>query len=142
MKKMFLVLGLLCLTNSAKAETPKDQFLASLLQHVVGITEFTAHGQTKVEFIDGLIQFGHYKNDYIVAIDGGFCNNTTPDGLGRLATTWGVHAHVLSPLYNLTGLNPWVSQTFKMLELTPRWSYDSDVKKGVFGLTFGARIPF
>jgi len=142
-KKMFIILALFVgPLRPAHADGPKDQFLASLLQHVVGITEFTTHGDTKLEFIDGIIQFGHYKDDYIMAIDGGFCNSLAPDAQGRLSTTWGAHAHLLAPLYGLTGINPALLDTFKMLELTPRWSYDTDVHKGVFGVTFGARIPF
>lgn len=122
--------------------SPPDQLLLTLSQHVVGITEFTTHGQTKLEFIDGLIQLGHYKNDYILAFDGGFCNNTEPDKNGRLATTWGVHAHVLSGVNSYFNISPSMAMALEMLELTPRYSYDTDVHHGVFGVTFGARIPF
>lgn len=119
-----------------------DQLVLSLLNHVVGVTEFTTRGTTKIEFIDGLVQFGHYKKDYILAADGGFCNSTVPDTSGHLATTWGIHAHVFSFLNSVLDINPALADSLSLLELTPRWSYDTDVHHGVLGFTFGARIPF
>lgn len=146
MKKVLALAALLALfsirPSFADTSSPSDQILASLLQHVVGITEFTTHGQTKLEFIDGIIQVGHYKGDYIFAVDAGFCNSTDPDAEGHLAKTAGVHVHVFSALNNYLNFNPALAQTLSLLELTPRWSYDTDVHKGVLGITFGARIPF
>ncbi len=147
MKKLiltgFLFLSLSFIKKEANAsDTPQDQILASLLQHVVGVTEFTSHGNTKLEFLDGILQFGHYEGDYIFALDGGFANSVTPDAAGRLSTTWGGHIHLISAFNNLTGLNPSLGIVLDHLELTPRWSYDTDVRHGVFGVTFGAVIPF
>jgi hypothetical protein len=145
MKKLRILLPLLLLSFivPAKADNaPTDQLIVTLLQHVVGISEFTTEGKTKLEFIDGIVQVGHYKKDYILALDAGFCNNTVPGVNGRLAMTSGIHAHVLSAINSWGNINPALAETFNMLELTPRVSYDGDVHKFVYGATFGARIPF
>lgn len=124
------------------ADAGTDQILASLLQHVTPVSEFTSHGQTKLEFLDGIIQVGHYENDYILAIDGGVANSLAGDSQGHLAGTFGVHVHVISFLNSFFKVNPALAQTLSLIEATPRYSYDADVHHGVLGFTFGARIPF
>lgn len=143
MKKLLLAVVVLFVSGVAKADgTIADQLLVSLTQHVVGMTEFTTEGKTKLEFIDGLVQVGHYKGDYVLALDGGFCNSTVPDSSGKIAMTVGIHAHVISAINSWGNINPALAQTLNLLELTPRVSYDGDVHKFVYGATFGARIPF
>jgi hypothetical protein len=144
-KYLIFTASLLCFIYGPKpayADTVPAQILPSLLQHVVPVTEFTTEGITKIEFLDGLIQFGHYSNDYIAAIDAGFCNNTIPDANGRLALTAGVHVHVISFVNSYFNINPALALTLQQLELTPRVSYDGDVHAWVYGATFGVRIPF
>jgi hypothetical protein len=135
-----LAIGLL---KAVKADTPPtdvSQVAVTLLQHVTAVSEFTTHGQTKVQFLDGIFQAGHYQGDYIAAIDGGVSNSLVETG--HLAGTAGIHVHVISFLNNFFGINPSLGQTLSMLEVTPRYSYDWDVRHGVLGFTFGARIPF
>lgn len=125
-------------TTTAPADV--SQIATSLLSHVVAVNEFTTHGQVKVQFLDGIIQFGHYQNDYILAIDGGVSNSLEESG--HLAGTFGVHAHIVSFLNSFFNVNPSLAQTLTLIEATPRYSYDADVHHGVLGFTFGARIPF
>lgn len=147
MKKLLPLLMLCALVGPIKpafANTPADsgQILTSLLQHVTAVSEFTTHGQVKVQFLDGIVQFGHYKNDYVAAIDGGVSNSLAVGGNGKLAATWGFHVHLFSLVNNYFNINPALAQTLQLLEVTPRYSYDADVHQGVLGFTFGARIPF
>lgn len=142
MKKLiiavFLFSPIIC-----KADTQDPgQILTSLLQHVTPVSEFTTHGQTKLEFLDGILQVGHYENDYILAVDGGVSNSLQPDKNGHLAGTFGIHIHAISFLNSLFNINPSLAQTLSLIEATPRYSYDADVHHGVLGFTFGAKIPF
>ena len=145
MKKLiFAIITMLGFTCGAKADGPADpsQILASLLQHVTPVSEFTSHGQTKLEFLDGIIQVGHYQGDYVLAVDGGVANSLEPDQAGHLAGTAGVHVHIISFVNSFFKINPALAQTLSLIEATPRYSYDWDVHHAVLGFTFGARIPF
>ena len=122
--------------------TPQAQVIATLLNHVIAVNEFTTEGKNKLYFLDGIIQAGHYKSDYIVAVDAGFCNSLNPDASGRLAGTVGIHIHAISGINNWLNINPALAQTLDLLEMSPRVSWDTDLHQVVYGLTFGARIPF
>lgn len=141
MKKIIILLLWAGLSPLAYAQDP-GQILTSLLQHVTPVSEFTSHGQTKLEFIDGIIQVGHYEGDYILAVDGGVSNSLAPDSAGHLAGTFGIHLHAISFLNSFFRINPELAKTLALIEATPRYSYDADVHHGVLGFTFGARIPF
>jgi hypothetical protein len=123
----------------AMADNP---VLVSLLSHVTAVSEFTTHGQTKMQFLDGIVQFGHYQNDYIFAVDAGVSNSLAPEANGRLAGTVGIHLHAISWINGVFNISPFLADTLKLLEANPRYSYDSDVHHGVLGFTFGAKIPF
>lgn len=144
MKKLILFAFLFSPFICKADTTPQDpgQILTSLLQHVTPVSEFTTHGQTKLEFLDGIIQMGHYEGDYVLAIDGGVSNSLSPDSSGHLAGTFGIHIHAISFLNSFFHVNPALAQTLTLIEATPRYSYDADVHHGVLGFTFGARIPF
>lgn len=142
MKRLIILGALLGLVRMCHADTPADvsQITASLLQHVIAVSEFTTHGETKLQFLDGIFQVGHYQNDYILAVDGGASNNIQEGG--HLAGTVGIHLHAISFLNNFFQINPSLGQALSMLDATPRFSYDWDVHHSVLGFTFGARIPF
>lgn len=140
MKKMLFGWMFLFVSGSVHAEVPPNQILVSLLQHVTAVSEFTSHGETKIQFLDGIVQMGHYHGDYILAIDGGVSNNLETSG--HLAGTFGIHFHAISAVNEFFRINPALADTLKLLELNPRYSYDADVHHGVLGVTFGARIPF
>jgi len=144
MKKLIVFLLWAGLAPLVYADSPQDpqQILFSLLQHVTSVSEFTTHGNTKLEFIDGIIQGGHYAGDYIVALDGGVSNSLSPDASGHLAGTVGIHIHAISFINSFFKINPALGQTLQAIEATPRYSYDADVHHGVLGFTFGARINF
>jgi len=148
MKRLFFIFAILSLLSikAFSEETPipttESQLLVSLLQHVVAVSELTTHGQTKFQFLDGIVQFGHYKNDYVIGIDGGVSNSLAPDNQGHVAATFGIHLHAISFINNYFTINPTLAQTLTLIEATPRYSYDADVHHGVLGFTFGARIPF
>jgi hypothetical protein len=141
-KLLFLITLLFSIPCFADTPTTAPQLLTTLLQHVTGVSEFTSHGQVKMQFLDGIVQIGHYQSDYILALDGGVSNSVAPDDQGHVAATFGVHLHVISFLNNFFKINPSLGQTLQMIEATPRYSYDADVHHGVLGFTFGAQIPF
>jgi hypothetical protein len=147
-----LALALTSAPQRAMADTPTnapttvtafgDQLLLSLIGHVTAVSEATTKGQIKVQFLDGLVNFGHYQGDYIVSLDAGFSDSLSPDAEGHLAATYGAHLHVISGVNKLLNVSPTLGATLDMLELTPRISYDEDVHKWVKGICFGAQIRF
>jgi hypothetical protein len=129
-------------SDTIVGNTPGDMVLLSLVQHVTAVSEITTNGTVKAEFLDGLVQFGHWNGDYIAALDGGFLGSTNPDSAGRFETTFGFHVHAISFVSKYFDISPSLQQTLDLIEATPRVSWDSDVHNWVWGYTFGARIPF
>lgn len=143
--KKILVASLLLIgsaVHASAAVTIGDHLMISLLQHVTAVEEDTFDGKIKAAFLDSIVQIGHYRGDYLLAIDAGVVNSVNPDSNGKLAGTVGAHLHVISALAAGLNVNPSLKAALKLLELNPRWSYDADVHHGVFAVTFGARIPF
>ena len=144
MKKLLIAIlfgfPAIALADVTPTPTNPSQIALTLLQHVSAVTEFTSHGEAKIQFLDGIVQMGHYQGEYVAAIDGGVSDSLTETG--HLAGTVGIHLHVISAVNNLFSINPSLGATLKMLEITPRYSYDWDVHHGVLGFTFGAEIPF
>lgn len=147
MKKTLLAVALILIASQVRAADPTakpigGQILLSLLSHVTAVAEQTEHGDIKLQFLDSVVQFGHFNGDYIFALDAGVSNSLAPDSSGKLSGTYGAHVHVISGIVNLLHINPALAETLKLLELNPRYSYDEDVQEFVAGVTFGARIPF
>lgn len=147
MKKLLIAIALSFIASQVHAVDPTakpigGQILLSLLSHVTAVAEQTEHGDTKLQFLDSVVQFGHFKNDYIFALDAGVSNSLAPDAQGKLSGTYGIHFHAISGVVDMFNLAPSLKETLKLLELNPRYSYDEDVDDFVFGVTFGARIPF
>ena len=112
------------------------QFNANVVSHGVAATEFTTKGETKMVTLLTPFQAGHYKGDYILGQDDGIINNNVNDG--RIAVTFGIHAHVISFIRNLMA----DSTLLDGLEATPRVSYDSDVHASVYGFMLGFEKNF
>lgn len=117
-----------------------DQLLLSLTADAVTVTEFTTNGTTKLEALDGFAEFGHFKGDYIAALDGGFLQNSVNNG--RIGTSLGFHIHAIQTLNDYLTLSPSAAAALAYLQLTPRVSWDTDVHAIVWGATFGLQIPF
>jgi hypothetical protein len=152
MKKLILsFFGLLCVSASTwcLAADPTiipigTQIQLSLLSHVTAVAERSTDGTDRMEFLDGLAQIGSYKGSYILAVDAGFLDSTAPDSNGNFKATYGIHLHAIDTFIKLANvqISPSVQTLLNDLELSPRYSFDTDVHHGVLGLTFGAVIPF
>lgn len=151
------IIGLLALVFAVVATGPKpayaedaplvsesvaDQFLASLTKDMVAVYAHTSHNEDKVYALTSLIQLGHYKKDYILSLDFGMVGSGFGENGISFHKTYGVHAHVLPWVVANVPMNPTLSAFLSNVELTPRYSYDEDVRHGVLSYTLGARVAY
>lgn len=146
MKKILVaIITMLALSCGAKADTTTPgQFLLSLGQDVVAVGARDTKGQTRMEFLDGILNVGNYKGQYILAADIGTLDAPPSGTVGTFKGTVGIHAHVLTFLAPYLNLSPDALKFFNYFQFTPRYALDQDIHNwhGVLEVTFGAQIPF
>lgn len=123
------------------SEDVASQFLASLTKDMVAVYAHTSHNEDKVYALTSLIQVGHYRKDYVLSFDFGVVGTDGEKGVS-FHKTYGAHLHILPMIVANVPMNPTLATFLSNVELTPRYSYDEDVRHGVLSYTLGARIAY
>jgi len=138
MKKLIVVIALLCLPALLKASGIGDQYAVALLSHTETIAETKTNGIIVAELLATPIQIGKVGGEYIVGLDGGVMGDTKPQPDQRgVNWTAGIHAH-LTPIIKkaFTTITP-NYPALTSIEINPRISWDFTTKKVEYGLGIG-----
>lgn len=125
------------LVNPMVPPSISDQFLASLTKSLVVVGVHTSHNVNKVEALDNLMQFGHYRGSYLVGFNFGLIGNTD-----SIRKTYGVNINVVPFILSNVNMNPTLQDFLSHVYITPRYSFDEDDGHGVAAYTFGAQYGF
>lgn len=118
MKKIILMLGLLCITNSAKADLG-DQIKTSLINHVAACSQWTTTGENRLALLSSVVEIGQMNGSSIAQIRFGFTGITNPaGGVDRGAGYVGDFYINVSPFVR------------KYVKLNPDWTFLNSVEAG------------
>lgn len=153
MKKLILLVAILWASVPAFADsiappalptpplqTVTDQFSVLFLNHISAVDSFRQDGSHVIKFSDGIIQAIPYKGDNILI--GSFGIIPKPQDSTKFYNSYSIHAHVLSFLAKYVDINPTYAPILADLELTPGYTYDTDVHHGGFDFSVGYAHKF
>lgn len=145
MRKILLVLALLAwpkwgFADATASASAGDTFYASFLAHVSAVDDFRQDGSRVVKLTDGIFQQIPYRGEYLLVESFGVIPK--PEDSTKFWKSYSVHAHVVSLVAKFLGINPTYAPILEDFELTPGYTYDTDVHHGQFDLSIGYAHKF
>lgn len=117
-----------------------SQFSTVFLDHISAVDSFRSDGSHVIKFSDGIFQAVPYKGDHLLVGSFGLIPN--PQDSTSFFKSYSVHLHLLSIMGKYLDINPSYSDILNQLELTPAFTYDTDVKHGLFDFSVGYAHKF
>ena len=128
----------------ADAPTPlqnvQSQFSMSFLGHVSAVDDYRQDGSHVIKFSDGILQQIPFKGDHLLIESFGLIPR--PDDSSKFFKSYSIHVHVISVFSKYLDVNPTYAPLLQDLELTPGYTYDTDVNHGQFDFSFGYAHKF
>lgn len=141
MKRLLLVVGLLSMAQTVKAQTLLDQIYGGFVGRAKFAIESTTKGTIQPEFLVNYIEIGKAKGGFIAAIDAGALGQVLP-GTGQVDSvqwTTGGKLHLATLLKAYVNL-PTEFEFLGNIELDARASYNWTEHHPTYGLV--AAYPF
>lgn len=132
--------------NSVPAPTPPplssitDQFSASFLSHISAVDDFRQDGSHVIKFTDGIFQQIPFQGDHLLVESFGLIPSRTDST--KFEKSYSIHAHLISVIGKYLGINPTYAPILNDIELTPGYTYDTDVSHGQFDFSVGYSHKF
>lgn len=135
MKKALLVVGLLLIAGSAKADTLLDQLYFGFVGNAKFVYEATTEGVSKPEFLDNFVEIGKIKEDHIAAIDAGIGGTILPDTAQVSGAEWSLGGKIhLAPIFKNYVNLPEQWAFLNTVEIDARGSYNFTYHHPFYGL--------
>lgn len=126
--------------DATPLQTVTDQFSTSFLSHVSAVDDFRQDGSHVIKFTDGIFQMIPYKGDHLLLASFGVIPNPTDST--KFYKSYSIHAHVLSVIGKYLDINPTYAPLLNDLELTPGYTYDTDLHHGALDFSVGYTHKF
>lgn len=121
-------------------QTVEGQFSMSFLAHISAVDDYRQDGSHVIKFTDGILQQIPFKGDHLLVESFGLIPR--PDDSSKFFHSYSIHAHVISVVSKYLDINPTYAPLLQDLELTPGYTYDTDVRHGQFDFSFGYSHKF
>ena len=117
-----------------------NQFEASFLAHISAVESFRQDGSHVIKFSDGIIQAIPYKGDHLLVASFGLIPNPTDSA--KFYKSYSIHAHLFSIASKYLDINPTYAVILQDIELTPGYTYDTDLHNGQLEFAVGYAHKF